>query len=257
MDPPAPVVILSDVVAGYGRGAPVLDGISLIARPGEVIGVLGASGSGKTTILRIISGFIKPWKGKAMVCHRDTADPGLSPADHLRDIGIIFQSGALFDSLSVWDNVAFGIAEDPDLTRRQIEKLVTQQLRFVGIEELADHFPSEISGGQARRVALARALALSPRVMLYDEPFGGLDPVTAIQVGDQIRRVGNKGVCSILVSHRVEHVGRIADRAVLLRNGKIRFDGPPADLLMAGDPIIEAFLNTCGKGAWSANSRKR
>ena len=262
-----PVVSFRDVHLAFDR--PILRGVSFDLNPGETKIVLGGSGSGKTTILRLILGLLKPDAGTITVAGVDVAElteEELRPV-RLR-VGMVFQEGALFDSLPVGDNVGFQLAQEGEMDEDQIEARVRQMLGFVGLQAFEARMPSELSGGQRRRVAVGRALAARPEIMLYDEPTTGLDPITATTITDLIVKVRDlDGVSSILVTHPlrdafniartfVKRAGddyaysRIEDLSVLagtsflmLREGRVHFEGSPHDLVTSPDPYLREFLS--------------
>ncbi len=222
-----PIVSFRDVSLAFDR--PILRGVSFDLRPGSTKIVLGGSGSGKTTILRLILGLLKPDEGSILVDGTEVA--GLTE-EELRDvrlkIGMVFQEGALFDSLTVGENVGYRLFEEDRLPEEEIEARVREMLGFVGLAPFYERRPSELSGGQRRRVAVARALFTGPRIMLYDEPTTGLDPITATTITDLIVKVRDlDGVSSILVTHQLRDAFNVA-RTFVSRPGEelefVRFD---------------------------------
>src|SRR5712691_6094687 len=262
-----PVVWFGDVHLSYDR--PILKGVSFTLRPGTTKIVLGGSGSGKTTILRLILGLLKPDAGTIIV---DGASVGPLSEEDLRDvrlkIGMVFQEGALFDSLTVGQNVGYRLAEDGEAPEEEIEQRVREMLGFVGLATHYDKMPSDLSGGQKRRVAFARALVARPQIMFYDEPTTGLDPITATTITDLICKVRDlDGVSSILVTHQLrdaynvartfmikkhdEYVTSVVDdiatvegtEFMMLREGTVVFEGSPHELQTSADPYIKEFLS--------------
>jgi phospholipid/cholesterol/gamma-HCH transport system ATP-binding protein len=205
----------------------VLKDISLEVAAGEILAVMGSSGGGKTTLLRCISGLIKPTAGEVLV---DAIEVQKDPDAARRRMGMVFQSAALFDYLSVEDNVLFGVKRWSDLDDKGQRELVKTTLDTVGLGGTERLMPSELSGGMRKRVGIARALALQPKVMLYDEPTTGLDPITTYTIDSlivQLRR--DFGVTSLVVSHDVSSVFRVADRVAFLDQGELAFVGSPSE----------------------------
>lgn len=212
---------------------------------GKVIAVMGGSGSGKTTILRLIGGQLKPQSGSVRVDGQNVHSLDAAALYKLRrKMGMLFQHGALFTDLSVFDNVAFPLRENTDLPEPLIRDLVLLKLHAVGLRNAASLKPAEISGGMARRVALARAMALDPQIMMYDEPFAGLDPISMGVVANLIRKLNDAlGSTSILVSHDVHETFTIADYVYFLSQGKIVAQGTPAEMLVSTDPYVKQFVH--------------
>ncbi|KPF69433.1 toluene ABC transporter ATP-binding protein [beta proteobacterium AAP99] len=243
-------VNISALDFAYGRpgtpgGRMILRGIDLSIKQGELVAIMGGSGSGKTTLLRLIGGLVKPTTGTVRVFDQD-----ISPLDTAglyairKRMGMLFQFGALFTDLSVAENVAYPLREHTQLTERQIRDLVLLKLHAVGLRGAAELMPSQISGGMARRVALARAVALDPELILYDEPFAGLDPISLGITAQLIRTLNDAlGATSIIVSHDVAETFLIADRIVLVADGQIAAHGTPAELRESTDPRVTQFIN--------------
>lgn len=205
----------------------VLKGIDLNVRRGEILAVMGSSGGGKTTLLKCISGLTLPDEGTVEVEGIDVAQ---DPEAARHKMGMVFQSAALFDYLNVYDNVAFGARRWLHLKGKKLSEKVEETLSSVGLEDVGKLMPSELSGGMKKRVGIARALALEPAVMLYDEPTTGLDPVTTYTIDSLIVQVRNTlKVTSLVVSHDVTAVVRVADRIAFLDQGQIAFLGTPAE----------------------------
>lgn len=205
--------------------------------------VMGTSGTGKTTLLRLIGGLIKPDIGAILIDGRDIVPMNEKQLDEVRrDMGFVFQYGALFDSLTAAENVGFGL-EQMRRPRREIEESVAARLHEVGLPDIADQLPSELSGGMRKRVAMARALATSPRVVLYDEPTSGLDPVMARVIDDLIVRLRDSaGTTNVVVSHHIESILRIADDVIMLHEGEIAARGTPAELVSSKSEVVRQFL---------------
>lgn len=262
-----PVVVFEDVRLAFDEHV-VLDGISFTLYPGNTKIFLGASGSGKSTVLKLILGLLAPDSGRIQV-HGQRID---GMAEHelfaVRDqTGMVFQEGALFDSLSVGENVGFKLYEETDLPLDQVRARVEEVLGFVDLAPYIDRMPSELSGGQRRRVAIARAMAFKPKLLLYDEPTTGLDPMTALTVDAEIIKLRDlEGVTSVLVTHQLRDAFYVATHGaarsgtghaivnataekmeqadfVMLRDGKVAFEGSAHELRTSDDPYLRAFLS--------------
>jgi phospholipid/cholesterol/gamma-HCH transport system ATP-binding protein len=223
----------------------ILSNLNMDFPKGKVVAVMGGSGCGKTTVLRLIGGQIRPQQGEVKVAgevvHRLDTD-GLYRLR--RKMGMLFQFGALFTDLSVFENVAFPLREHTDLPEELIRDLVLMKLNAVGLRNAAQLKPAEISGGMARRVAVARAVALDPELVMYDEPFAGLDPISMGVTANLIRRLNDAlGSTSLLVSHDVHECFAIADYVYFMSAGKIVAQGTPADLRVSDDPYVKQFVN--------------
>ncbi len=245
----ASLVQLRDVSFGYGARR-ILDGITLTVPRGKVTALMGASGGGKTTVLRLIGGQVRAQQGEVLFDGQDIGklDPtGLYAAR--RRMGMLFQFGALFTDLSVFDNVAFPLREHTSLPEDLVRDVVLMKLNAVGLRGARDLMPSEISGGMARRVALARAIALDPELIMYDEPFAGLDPISLGTAAQLIRRLNDTlGITSIVVSHDLEETFHIADQVVILANGKIAAQGTPDEVKNSDDPLVRQFVHAQADG---------
>lgn len=219
--------------------------MSLQFRAGTVTALMGGSGCGKTTLLRLISGQEKPLSGKITFDGQDVASLDRDGLYRLRrQMGMLFQFGALFTDMSVFDNVAFPLREHSGLDETFIRDLVLMKLNAVGLRGAAHLMPAEISGGMARRVALARAIALDPALLLYDEPFAGLDPISLGTIAQLIKRLNEAlGATSILVSHDVHESFEICDYIYVLGHGKVIGHGTPSELSGTTDPELDQFLN--------------
>ena len=217
-----PHVVIEEVVFRHGRRA-IFDGLSLTIPRGQVTTVMGPSGTGKTTLLRLIGGQLRPERGRIWVDGMEVARLSQKRLYALRKrMGLLFQSGALLSDLNVFENVAFPIREHTQLPESMIRTLVLMKLEAVGLRAARDLHPAELSGGMARRVALARALALDPDMIMYDEPFTGLDPITMGQVVTLIQRTNQSlGLTSILVTHDIQEALAISDQVVLLAEGRV------------------------------------
>ena len=211
---------------------------------------MGASGGGKTTVLRLIGGQQRSNAGEVLFDNQDVGamtQPALYAAR--RRMGMLFQFGALFTDLSVFDNVAFPLREHTALDASLIRDIVLMKLNAVGLRGARDLMPSEISGGMARRVALARAIVLDPELIMYDEPFAGLDPISLGTAARLIRQLNDAlGITSIVVSHDIEETFRIADRVIVLANGGIAAQGTPDEVKNSSDPMVHQFVNALSEG---------
>jgi phospholipid/cholesterol/gamma-HCH transport system ATP-binding protein len=223
----------------------ILSGLQMDFPRGKVIAVMGGSGSGKTTILRLIGGQLRPDAGQVSVDGEVVNTLDIKSLYSLRRrMGMLFQHGALFTDLSVFDNVAFPMREHTDLPESLIRDLVLMKLQAVGLRNAAQLKPAEVSGGMARRVALARAIALDPQLIMYDEPFAGLDPISMGVTANLIRKLNDAlGSTSILVSHDVHESFSIADHVYFLSQGKIVADGTPDEMRTSSDPYVKQFVN--------------
>ncbi len=233
------MIVVRDVGKEFDKRA-VLRDIDLEIKEGEIVAIMGTSGGGKTTLLRCISGLIKPTKGEIFV---DGIDVQKQPVQARLRMGMVFQSGAPFDYLNVADNVLFGVRRHHKLTKEQEKALLDESLATVGLEEAAHLMPSELSGGMRKRLGMARALALKPKVMLYDEPTTGLDPITTYTIDSLIVRLRMElGITSLVVSHDVSSVFRVADRIAFLEEGVLTFTGTPAEFQASKDEAISEMV---------------
>ena len=228
----------------------ILEKVTLSVPRGKVTALMGASGGGKTTVLRLIGGQQKANAGQVLF---DGQNVGDFNQKHLyaarRRMGMLFQFGALFTDLSVFDNVAFPLREHTDLSEELIRDIVLMKLNAVGLRGARDLMPSEISGGMARRVALARAIVLDPELIMYDEPFAGLDPISLGTAAQLIRQLNDTlGITSIVVSHDLEETFRIADKVIILANGGIAAQGTPDEVRHSTDPLVHQFVNALSEG---------
>ena len=243
------LVEICDLHFSYGT-RPILSGLRMDFPRGKVVAVMGGSGSGKTTILRLIGGQLQAQKG-TISFDRQTVnanDPKLM-YEMRRKMGMLFQHGAMFTDLTVYENVAFPLREHTRLPEELIRDLVLMKLHAVGLRNAAFLKPSEISGGMARRVALARAIALDPQLIMYDEPFAGLDPISMGVAANLIRRLNDAlGSTSIVVSHDVHETFLIADYVYFLSQGKIVAQGTPQQLLESADPSVKQFVHAEADG---------
>jgi phospholipid/cholesterol/gamma-HCH transport system ATP-binding protein len=228
----------------------VLEGLNVTFGRGQVTALMGPSGTGKTTLLRLLTGQVQPTTGRITVCGENLAQLDRRQLYALRRrMGMLFQNGALLTDLDVYENVAFPLREHTDLPEPVVARLVALKLEAVGLRGAARLMPSELSGGMARRVALARAVVMDPEILIYDEPFAGLDPIALGMVLKLIRELNQAlGITSIVVSHDVHVIERLADRAVLLAGGRVVADGTPAELAAHPDPIVQQFMSGSADG---------
>ncbi|MDR1969065.1 MAG: ABC transporter ATP-binding protein [Burkholderiaceae bacterium] len=240
---PSALVELHDVTFGYGEQS-VLRDLSLTVPRGKVTALMGASGGGKTTTLRLIGGQQRAQRGRVLLAGQDvgTMDEAQLYAARRR-MGMLFQFGALFTDLSVFDNVAFPLREHTTLPQALIRDIVLMKLGAVGLRGARDLMPAQISGGMARRVALARAIALDPELVMYDEPFAGLDPISLGTAARLIRQLNDAlGITSIIVSHDVAETFHIADQVIILADGRVVASGTPAEVRASTDALVRQFL---------------
>lgn len=243
------LVELQNLTFGYGERV-ILDNISLSVPRGKVTALLGASGGGKTTVLRLIGGQNRAQKGHLLFDGQD-----ITPMNQeqlyaaRRRMGMLFQFGALFADLSVFENVAFPLREHTDLPEPLIRDIVLMKLNAVGLRGARDLMPSDLSGGMARRIALARAIALDPELVMYDEPFSGLDPISLGTAARLIRELNDSmGLTSIFVSHELEQTFAIADHVIILANGKIATQGSPEHVRQSTDPLVHQYVHALPDG---------
>jgi phospholipid/cholesterol/gamma-HCH transport system ATP-binding protein len=245
------VVSIQDVNFSYAPGErQILSGLNMEFRRGKVVAVMGGSGCGKTTVLRLIGGQVTTVEGKVLF---EGSNVGQMSSSELmqarRRMGMLFQFGALFTDLSVFENVAFPLREHTNLSEDLLRSLVLMKLNAVGLRGARDLMPGQISGGMARRVALARAIALDPPLIMYDEPFAGLDPIALGITARLIRDLNTAlGATSILVTHDVEETFAIADYVYFIANGRIGAQGTPYELNRSSDPFVRQFLDASPDG---------
>jgi phospholipid/cholesterol/gamma-HCH transport system ATP-binding protein len=266
--PGEPVIVFERVFLAFGDNV-ILKDISFELRAGYTKIFLGASGAGKSTILKLILGLLKPQAGKIWVNGVRVDTLGETDMMKVRDdVGMVFQEGALFDSLSVRENVGYKLYEESDTPLHEVHKRVEEVLGWVELEEHIDKMPSQLSGGQRRRVAIARAMTFQPRILLYDEPTTGLDPITSITIDDEIVKLRDiEGVSSLVVTHQLRDAFWVAERMavrapdgrieivpatpekleqtefIMLRDGLIHFEGTASQLRATNDPYLELFLS--------------
>jgi len=239
------IVEIRDVSFGYDAAKPVLRDIDLAIPRGAVVGIMGQSGCGKTTLLRMIMGALRPSAGTVRVLGRATADLQRDALYAMRrEMGMLFQFGALFTDLSVFENVAFPLREHADLPDELLHDLVLLKLEAVGLRGAAHLMPAELSGGMARRVALARSIALDPHLILYDEPFTALDPISFGVISRLIRELnGSLGATSLIVTHDVQEALGVVDYVYFMAAGRIIAKGAPDEIRESHEPFVNQFVN--------------
>jgi phospholipid/cholesterol/gamma-HCH transport system ATP-binding protein len=240
---PAPYIEFRDVSKAFGDNV-VLDHVSFDVLPTETVCILGRSGVGKSVSLHHIMGFLKPDSGRVIVAGQDITEYGEEQLELIRKkVTMVFQNGALFDSLSVGENVAFPLREAGDLNEEQIFQIVDGLLKMVGVQEMRDLLPSDLSTGMKRSVAIARALAARPECVLYDEPTTMVDPLMAQLLGDLIKRLKIQlNLTSIVVTHDMRLAAKLAERVMFLHEGRAIFFGTYAEMEKSPEPIIREFL---------------
>ncbi len=222
----------------------VLRGLDLHIESGETLVLLGPSGCGKSVTLKILLGLLRPDQGSVRVDGEELVGMSEDRLIPIRQkMGMVFQGGALFDSLTVGENVGFRLFEEGQLEEKEINRIVLQKLHYVGLEEAFDMMPSDLSGGMKKRVAIARAISSDPSIMLYDEPTTGLDPITARSINELILRLHQGGVTSIVVTHELKSAFKVAERICMIRKGVIVFDGVVDNLKRSEDPWIKEYLS--------------
>jgi len=238
-------VRLTEVSFGYDPARPVLTGIDLAVPRGRLVAIMGGSGCGKTTILRLIGGQLRPQSGTITVGGEDVASLDREALFALRRrIGMLFQFGALFTDMSVYENIAFPMREHTELPEELIRDLVLMKLNAVVLRGAAQLMPSELSGGMSRRIALARAIALDPMLVMYDEPFAGLDPISLCVVGQLSRRLNDAlGITSIVVTHDIYESLKIVDYIYFVSEGRIIAEGTPGEVRASRDPFVRQFVD--------------
>ncbi len=238
------IIELINVHKTFGQKV-VHNGVDLDIFEGEKITVLGGSGSGKSVLLKEINGLLSPDSGKVVI---DGGDITTMPESELinvrKNIGMLFQGSALFDSLPVWDNVAYTLVENSSLSREEIDKVVKKKLALVGLPDIEDKMPGDLSGGMKKRVGLARALAKTPKILLYDEPTTGLDPPNIIRINDLIIDMNKKfNITSVIITHDIESAFAVSDRIAFLHDGKIVFVGSVEDAKNTDNKELYNFIN--------------
>ncbi|HZO22115.1 MAG TPA: ATP-binding cassette domain-containing protein [Steroidobacteraceae bacterium] len=229
---------------------PIFSGLNIQVRRGRITAVMGPSGTGKTTLLRLITGQIVASQGRVVVLGQDIAGARAAEIYALRKrMGMLFQNGALLTDMSVFENVAFPVREHTDLPEPLIRRLVLTKLQSVGLRGAAELFPAELSGGMARRVALARAIVMDPELLIYDEPFVGLDPISLGMILRLIKQMNEAlGITSVVVSHDVQELATIADDSYLLSGGRVVGAGSPQELARSDSQVVHQFMTGAAEG---------
>jgi phospholipid/cholesterol/gamma-HCH transport system ATP-binding protein len=232
-------------VSFYRGDRAIFKNLNCAIATGKITAIMGPSGTGKTTLLRLIGGQLKPDEGQVLLFNQDVAQLNRKQLNQLRArMGVLFQSGALFTDLSVFDNVAFPLREHMNLSANELYDRVLLKLEAVGLRGARDLMPSQLSGGMARRVALARAVAMEPEIILYDEPFAGQDPIAMAVLQRLIKGLNSKmQLTSVLVSHDIAEACAIADEVILLGEGRVLAQDSPAALYASADPAVKQFIH--------------
>jgi phospholipid/cholesterol/gamma-HCH transport system ATP-binding protein len=248
------MIDIIDIRKSFGP-ARVLDGVNLKVKKGETVVVIGRSGCGKSVLLKHIIGLMKPDSGRILVDGEDVvALEGEALYAFRRKFGMLFQGSALFDSLSVWENVGLGLLEHTALSDQEVRRRASEKLELVGLSGVEDARPAELSGGMKKRVGLARAIAMDPEVVLYDEPTTGLDPIMADVINHLIRTLqATLKITSIAVTHDMKSAYAIGDRLAMLYGGKIVFDGTPDEIVGTRDATVRQFIEGRAEGPISVH----
>jgi len=252
------MIELKNIHKSFG-GHQVLRGVNLDVKKGESLVVIGGSGSGKSVLLKHIIGLTKPDEGEVIV---DSAVLSQLDEDGLNEVrkkfGMLFQSSALFDSMSVWENVGFGLKRHTYLKDKEIKEIAVEKLRMVGLIGIEDEMPSELSGGMRKRVGLARAIAMEPEILLYDEPTTGLDPIMADAINDLIIEMRERlNITSIAITHDMKSAFKIADTIAMLYNGLIIEKGSSEEIRNTSDPVVRQFIEGSAVGPITIEGIKR
>ena len=245
----SPLVEVRDLHFSYGKRR-ILQGINLSIPRGKLVAILGASGVGKTTLLRLIGGQLRPDRGEVRVAGKVVHEHDDDSLYLLRrKMGMMFQMGGLFSDMTMFENIAFPMREHTDLPNELIQDLVLMKLQAVGLRGARRMMPGELSGGMGRRVALARAIALDPMLVMYDEPFAGLDPISLNVIGNLIRQLNDAlGMSSIVVTYDVLESLKVVDYVYILADGKVLAEGTAAEVQASSDPFVRQFINALPDG---------
>ena len=244
------MIVVHGLKKSFGH-RPVLRGIDLKIDAGETVAIIGGSGCGKSTLLKCVIGLVRPDEGSITVDGMDLTKlaEDYDIADYRRRFGYLFQEGALFDSMSVWQNVTFGLRYLSDIPPSKYRRIAADKLALVGLKDVEDLRPSELSGGMKKRVALARAIAAEPSYILYDEPTTGLDPIMSDVINDLIMDLQKKlKVTAIVVTHDMKSAYKVASRIAMLHEGRILGDAPPAEIKTTKNPYIRQFVEGLSQG---------
>ncbi|MGH7054433.1 MAG: ABC transporter ATP-binding protein [Stellaceae bacterium] len=247
---PVPKISVRRLVKSFGHKR-VLDGLELDCAAGESLVVIGGSGTGKSVLLKCILGLLRPEAGSVRIDGAESTSLGRAERARLMlKFGMLFQGGALFDSLRVWENVAFGLIQARGMERQAAQEIAVAKLAAVGLgDEVAGLYPAALSGGMQKRVALARAIAAEPEILFFDEPTTGLDPIMAGVIDALIQKcVRDLGATAISITHDLASARRIADRIAMLHQGRIVWHGPPDVLDRSGDPVVDQFVHGRAEG---------
>jgi len=243
------MITVDNICKSFGKLV-VLSGVDLEIKQGESLVIIGQSGCGKSVLLKLLVALLRPDSGRITVDGKDIYKLHHTElTDYRRRFGVLFQSSALFDSMTAEENVGFALKESLHFPSDQIKDIVSEKLALVGLADVGPKMPAEISGGMKKRVALARAIAAGPDILLYDEPTTGLDPITADMINELIVSVNKKlGVTSIAVTHDMASAIKIADRIVMLYQGKVVWDGTPDQIRQTDNPLVKQFINGSSTG---------
>jgi len=250
-----PIIRISNLV--YRRGTNIiLDDVSMDIKRGSIVAIMGPSGVGKTTILRLISGQLHPNHGSVEINGQKISSLSLRELYKCREeIGVLLQNGALFTDLTVFENIATPLREHTDLGEEEIRERVMAKLESVGLANTSDLMPHSLSGGMARRVALARAVIMNPKIVLFDEPMTGLDPIAMSTVARLIRVTNDElGLTSVIVTHNVKQMTKLVDYCFVLAGSKLIAEGSPQALLHSNEPAVDQFMNGRVEGPLSFNT---
>ncbi len=248
-----PMIEITNLHKNFGS-LQVLRGVNLTVHQGESMTVIGGSGSGKSVLIKHIIGLLFPDRGQVKVAGQMLNDLDERELNELRKkFGMLFQGAALFDSLTVWENVGFSLKQHTKLSDREIRDIVTQKLALVGLKDVEDKMPVDLSGGMRKRVGLARAIAMDAEIILYDEPTTGLDPITADAINDLIVDLRKKlGVTSVAITHDMHSAYKISDRIAMLYKGEIQEIGTPDEIRNTTNPIVKQFISGSAVGPITA-----
>lgn len=253
-----PKIELIDLHKRFGRKV-VLDGVNITVNEGESLVIIGGSGSGKSVTIKSVLGLIKPDSGTIRVDGQDATNLTFRQREpFLRKFGMLFQGAALFDSLPVWRNITFAAAQTRDLSKSQLRELAVEKLNAVGLSgDVADQYPAELSGGMAKRVGLARAIANNPEIIFFDEPTTGLDPIMSDVINELIvEQVKKLGATTVTITHDMSSVRKIATKVAMIYQGKIIWEGPAKDIDNSGNAYIEQFIHGRAIGPIKVEGRR-